>query len=274
VSTRLLAFGTMLAGALAATGIASAADLGGSAPVYKAAPVQTFSWTGCYVGGNAGGIFNNSNITSGPTISGAPFTDNVSSFNLSGTDFTAGLQYGCNKQVTPNFVFGIDSSFNWSGLSESVAFSHPAGGGRPFAYTGTVTQDLNWLSTTRARVGWAQDRWMVFAAGGLATGKIKSSYSDFEAGNDRAFFGSDSTTRYGWTIGGGVEYALSENWFVRGEYLYVDLGKTRYESFSNTPGSGTWLTEVDTRAHIVRAALTYRITTAESWFEWAKGGFK
>jgi outer membrane immunogenic protein len=267
-----LAFGSLVAVIVAAAGVANAADLGRPAPVYKAPPPQIFSWTGCYIGGAAGGIFNRSNVTSNPTVPGAPFTDNLTSLDFNDSDFTAGVVYGCNKQLSPNFVVGLDSDFSWTGISESVAFAHAAAGGRA-AYTGTVTQDIDWISTTRVRLGWAHDRWMVFAAGGLASGKIKSSYADLEAGG-RTFTGSDSTTKYGWTIGGGVEYALSQNWFLRGEYLYVDLGNSNYQSLSNTPASGTWFTEVDTKAHIARGALTYRFTTAPSLWQWAMGGFR
>ena len=272
VDMKQLAFGSLFAAVVMTVGAASAADLGRPAPVYKAPPVQVFSWTGCYIGGNAGGIFNDSNVTANPTVPGAPFTDNASSFNFSSTDFTAGVVYGCNKQVSQNFVFGLDSDFNWTNLSDSVTSLRPASGGRA-AYTQSITQDLDWFSTTRVRLGWASDRWMVFAAGGLASGKIKSSYADLEAGG-RTFTGSDSTWKYGWTIGGGLEYALSQNWFLRGEYLYLDLGKTNYQSLSNTAASGTWLTEVDTKAHVARAALTYRITNESSWFGWAANGFR
>jgi outer membrane immunogenic protein len=269
-----LVFGSFVAAAVAAAGIANAADLPRRpAPVYKAPPPQVLPWTGCYVGGVAGGIFNRSDVTSGPSVPGAPFTNNVSSFDLNDTDFTAGVVYGCNYQFNPSFVIGTDSDFSWSGLNESVGFAHAAAGGRN-AYTGTVTQDLEWISTTRVRLGWTFDRWMVFAAGGLASGKIKSSYFDAEALNGRTFTGSDSTWKYGWTIGGGVEYALGQNWFLRGEYLYVDLGNTNYQSLSNTPASGTWLTEVDTKAHIARGALTYRFTTAPSFYHWVTGGFR
>jgi outer membrane immunogenic protein len=268
-----LAVGSVVAAVMAMAGIANAADLPRPAPVYKAPPAPyAFSWTGCYVGAVAGGIFNRSNVTSGPTISGAPFTDSGTSFDLSNTDAVVGGVYGCNYQFSPNFVIGTDSDFSWSGLSESVAFAHAATGTRP-AYTGTVTQDLDWVSTTRVRLGWAHDHWMVFVAGGLASGKVKSSYADVDV-TGRTFTGSDSTWKYGWTIGGGVEYALSQNWFLRGEYLYVDLGNTNYQSLSNTPASGTWLTEVDTKAHIARAALTYRFTTAPSFLHWAMGGFR
>jgi outer membrane immunogenic protein len=267
-----LAFGSLFAAVVMTAGAASAADLGRPAPVYKAPPAQVFSWTGCYIGGNAGGIFNDSSATSNPTIPGQPFGDNANSFSFDNADFTAGVVYGCNSQLTRNFVFGLDSDFNWSGISESTSFAHGASGGRP-AYTGTLSQDLDWFSTTRVRLGWAQDQWMIFAAGGLASGKIKSSYADIDAAG-RTFTGSDSTWKYGWTIGGGLEYALSQNWFLRGEYMYIDLGKTNYQSLSNTPASGTWLTEVDTKAHVARVALTYRITNASSWLGWAAGGFR
>ena len=266
-----IALGSIVAMAMAASGAASAADLR-PAPVYKAPPpVQAFSWNGCFIGGNAGGIFNNSNVTAQPTISGAPFTDNFSSFDFSGSSGTACVSYGCNIQVSPNFVIGMDSDWNWSGTSESVTASRPAAGGR-LGYTQTITQDLDWFSTSKLRLGWTNDHWMVFASGGLATGKVKSSY--FDTGNGLSFDGSDSKWRWGWTVGGGVEYALTRDWFLRGEYLYVDLGSRDYQSLGTPGGNGTWLTDVDTKAHVVRAALTYRITTQSTWFGWALSGFK
>jgi len=272
VDMKQLAFGSVVAAVVTMAGIANAADLPRPAPVYKAPPPQGFSWTGCYIGGAAGGIFNRSDVTSNPLVAGAPFADNSSSFNFNDSDFTAGAVYGCTRQFAPNWVWGFDSDFSWTGISESVGFAHAAAGGRT-AYSGTVTQDIDWISTTRLRFGWVQGPWMVFAAGGLAAGKVKSSYADLDATGNR-FLGSESKNQWGWTIGGGVEYALSQNWFLRGEYLYVDLGSHDYTSFATVPGNGQWNTSVDTKAHIARAALTYRITTAGSWFEWAMGGFR
>ena len=74
---------------------------------------------------------------------------------------------------------------------------------------------------------------MVFVAGGLASGQVKSNY--LATSRRATYSGSESKTRYGWTIGGGVEYALSQNWFLRGEYLYIDLGKFDYTNLQ-TPG--------------------------------------
>ncbi len=68
------------------------------------------------------------------------------------------------------------------------------------------------------------------------------------------YSGSESKTRYGWTIGAGAEYALTQNWFLRGEYLYIDLGKFDYTDIHApaVPVGFTWNTEVQTKAHVAR----------------------
>jgi outer membrane immunogenic protein len=266
--------------ALASSGPANAADLPRPAAVYKAPVVAAFSWTGCYFGGNGGWIRNDSELTTYPSgaylsvLSAAQLAASTYSYSGSKSDFTAGVQYGCNKQYG-QWVLGLDSDFNWSGISESFNASHPANVALLLPpYTEALTQKLEWFSTTRARLGWAQDRWMIYAAGGLASADVKSSY--LATFGPTTYSGSESKGRYGWTVGGGVEYALDQNWFLRGEYLYIDLGKYSYTNLQGSPPSSvlTWGTDVDTRAHIARAALTYRITTASSWLEWAWGGFK
>ena len=251
---------------------AGAADLPVKAPVYTASPVQVFSWTGCYIGGNVGGIINSSELTAYPSGAFSPAAVAAGTYNYDANNsaFSGGVQYGCNRQYG-QIVLGLDSDFEWTGLNETVSAAHPPVA--PLvAYSETITQKLNWYSTTRARLGWAQDRWMFFVAGGLASGRVKSTYFSPPAGGF-AFAGSQSKTRYGWTVGGGVEYALSENWFLRGEYLYVDLGKYRYMSNSTPPSGFTGGTDVDTRAHVARVALSYRFTRAGSLLEWAMGGF-
>ena len=116
---------------------------------------------------------------------------------------------------------------------------------------------------------------MIYAAGGLASGQIKSTYLATFPG-PLPYSGSENKTRYGWTVGAGTEYALSKNWFLRGEYLYIDLGKFDYTDLQSpaAPAGFTWNTEVQTRAHVARLALTYRFTRAGSMLEWAMGGFK
>jgi len=256
---------------------ASAADIPVRAPVYKAPPAQVFSWTGCYAGGNAGGIFNDSSFSNAPsgaflapaTLAINPL--NTHSYKLNDSAFVAGVQYGCQRQFG-TWVVGIDSDFDWTGINETITTFYPAIPQAWLAHTDTVTQKLHWLSTTRAKLGWALDRWMIFAAGGLAVGRVSSSF--FGQSTDGTFFGSDDTTRYGWTIGGGIEYAFSQNWFLRGEYLYVDLGKTHFTAFGQQNPIFSFDTELKTREHVARVALSYRFTTAPDFLSWAMSGFR
>lgn len=90
----------------------------------------------------------------------------------------------------------------------------------------TTSAESNFLATVRGRLGLAFDRWLVYGTGGLAIGTVKTT--------DTALVNcgvactlevvSDTTTRTGWTAGGGVEYAFTPNWTARVEYLHVDLG--------------------------------------------------
>jgi outer membrane immunogenic protein len=264
---------------LALAGAASAADMPLKAPLV--APPPAFSWTGCYIGGNGGWIGNDSRLTTSPpdfvAVPAALRAASTYSYRFDNSGFAGGVSYGCNRQYG-QFVVGLDSDFDFTSLNQTLNASHPLvvipAVGTVGAYNEQLTQKLSWFSTTRVRLGWAHDHWMIFAAGGLASGHIKSSYvlSD-PTGVFVSATGSADKTRYGWTVGGGVEYALSNDWFLRAEYLYIDLGKFDYLSSNGAPG-GVWNTEVDTRVHVARMALTYRFTRAGSLLEWAMGGFR
>jgi len=273
-------------GGLAATGFtivsltASSANAADLRPAYKAPPPPppAFSWTGCYIGGNGGWIGNHSRATTTVGEAGFPpaaVANATYSYNLEDSGAIGGVQYGCQQQFG-QWVVGLDSDFDFTNLKETLSVSHAA---RPGVadYSENLTQDISWISTTRLRLGYSWDRWMVFAAGGLASGRIKSSYVLEPAAAAFDYVGSDSKTRYGWTVGGGLEYALTDNWFLRGEYMYVDLGSRDFFSAISaaTPGQPSlWNTDVDTRAHIVRAALSYRFTTAPGLWQWAQSGFR
>jgi outer membrane immunogenic protein len=254
--------------ALASRGPADAADLLRAAP----ADAPSFSWTGCYAGGHVSWLKNASDVTSSPQdgFSAAQIATNTFTYGGDGSNVTGGVQYGCNRQFG-NWVLGLDSSFAWAGIDESVNQFHlsPTIGN----YVDNLTHKLDTSSTARVRAGWVRDRWMIFVAGGLATGRVESSTATGFVGVPGAVFtGADDDFRFGWTAGGGVEYALAQDWFVRAEYLYVDLGKYSYTSFG--PAPLTWRTEVDTQFHVARVALSYRFTRAGSLLEWALGGFK
>jgi outer membrane immunogenic protein len=212
----------LLAGAgLLAFGLvsASAADLPrhqampAKAPVYVPPP---YNWTGFYVGINGGGGFGRSEYSS-------PLS---TSFDTSGG--LVGGTIGYNYQMG-QVVLGVEGDGDWSGIRGS-------------ATCGVTTCDTHnhWLATARGRLGYAIDRFMPYVTGGAAFGDIKTSI---------AGIGDATTTRTGWTAGGGLEAAIAGPWTAKIEYLHVDLGNAD----TALPG-----TSANFRSEIVRAGVNYR----------------
>ena len=216
---RLLIAGA-LALAFAATGQVLAADLPQPVPppqapaVYVPTVAPVYNWGGIYFGANGGYGFGNSEWSDPNNASGLGSTGNFST-----TGFLVGPTVGVNFQ-TDAFVFGIEGDFDasWLDGKSSSGFcgsGFPGGGGGALGF-GVAAQcetKNTWLSTVRARVGYAADRVLFYGTAGGAFGSI-------EAG---ANGGLISSTKAGWTAGAGVEVAFADNWTARVEYLYVDL---------------------------------------------------
>jgi outer membrane immunogenic protein len=222
-------FGTGLAALAFVAGSLStqAADLG--RPIYKApmSAVGYYNWTGFYLGINGGYEWGTS------SWSGLPGT----SFKPSGG--LVGGTLGYNVQMD-SIVVGIEGDFDWSGLSGNVAC---------VPGLATCETSSNWLATVRGRLGYSFDRWMPYITGGGAFGDVKATATAPAFGT--AF--SSSSTQAGWTVGGGVEFAMMSNWTAKIEYLHVDLG-----SFDTGPAP--IVNTVNYRQDIVRAGLNYRFT--------------
>jgi outer membrane immunogenic protein len=205
-----------------------AADMAVKAPPRAATPV--YSWTSCYLGANIGGIWEHDTtpITLfDPTgIATVAFTTGriASGFSYDRTSVLGGGQLGCNWQFT-NWVVGIETDFDGSNLRGGGTSNTTAPGFLPL--TSAVTQKLDWIGTTRGRVGvTAGNGVLLYGTAGVAYAGVSDSYfqSDAAAGGPVSIFASDSTTRFGWTAGGGAEVGFGQ-WSVKGEALYYDLGK-------------------------------------------------
>ncbi|MEO4001684.1 outer membrane beta-barrel protein [Mesorhizobium sp. CAU 1732] len=126
------------------------------------------------------------------------------------------------------------------------------------AGVGTVSAEsqLDYLGTVRARAGYAFDRALIYAHGGWAYGKTEQTLSltdEFTGATDSI---SSSTSRSGWTVGAGVEFAVTEMISVGTEYAYTDLGGK--DVFADElAGAGAYVSE-DVRFHTVKAALNFR----------------
>ena len=125
---------------------------------------------------------------------------------------------------------------------------------------------LSWLGTTRARVGWVatpDNRLMIYATGGVAYGGGSAHFNVFDSTTGAFCQGSPSSTRVGWTIGGGVEYAVTNNVTIKGEYLYAALGSST-STASETPLAATAFpgvvatAKISYNASIFRAGVNYK----------------
>ncbi|HET7847572.1 MAG TPA: outer membrane protein [Pseudolabrys sp.] len=248
--------------AIGGIGSAQATDLPVKAPVYKAPALAVPpSWTGWYAGVNAGygwGSVGNT-VVLDPTTT-VPAID--ASNHLNG--FIGGGQVGYNYQITPNsWVAGIEADIQYTNFtgSDSVSGSLPAifRPGSQFVYS--QDQRVDWLATLRGRLGWTpgDHTFLIYATGGLAVGGVKASNSLSLSGGGPliAWTGDSSSTRAGWTVGGGIEARVAQNWTAKVEYLFYDLGHLNVTGTSVPASAFVTTTDFEFRGNIVRAGLNY-----------------
>ena len=197
-------------GAVALAGTAVAADLPTREPppVYVP-PVPIFTWTGVYVGAQIGYAWGTSNTNIGDNF--GDFT----SFSTTNNGVIGGAHVGYNLELN-RFVVGLEGDVDGSSLSKTVT-GDPLIAGVLFVPT-TISGNLSVQGSIRGRLGYAWDRVLLYATGGVAFGGFNGSIST-PFGYD-----STSTTRVGWTVGGGLEYAVTNNWSIRAEYRYAQFG--------------------------------------------------
>ncbi len=251
---------------------AQAADL----PTRKEAPAPVFvpppfSWTGVYIGAHAGAGWSSGRATTTGYAAGFPVLAinwPTGSNGGGNTGFIGGGQAGYNWQ-TGQFVLGVETDFDGTSLSRNKSIIGP-GFIDPFGHNDFLTSNgsekLNWLGSTRARVGYAvtsDNRLMIYGTGGFAYGGGNEHLNVFDTNNGWLWYNSQSKTRTGWTIGGGVEYAITYNITLRAEYLYYDLGSQTLTTTGNIaalnafPGSFA-STKVNFDGSVVRAGVNYK----------------
>jgi outer membrane immunogenic protein len=209
------------------TAAANAADMPQRPLPMPRAPVFVpfFSWSGFYLGINAGYAFGDTNWTN--TLTGITTGD----FNANG--FMAGGTIGYNMQFG-SAIFGVEADFDWSGVK-----------GATNANCGPNCETRNtWFATARGRIGYAFDRFMPYVTGGAAFGDVKLQGTGITAHSD---------TQVGWTAGVGIEYAFLNNWTAKLEYLYADLGSV------NCPAANCIVPiEASLQLNIVRGGFNYK----------------
>jgi outer membrane immunogenic protein len=281
---------TLLLGAVASVallaGPAIAADLPAKAP--PIAPVAP-SWTGFYVGVNAGGSFGSDTETQNATFTSTALGANTLLSNTmqhAPNGWLAGGQLGYNWQVSRSYVLGLEADWQWtSQKATSTSCSLPASvaffgaGANGFGWCSSSQEKLTSLGTARARAGTLVGDSLWYATGGFAWATVKDNYGFNGFANPTIFPGalqpgpflpsgaSFSATRTGWTVGAGVETKLGGGWSAKLEYLFVDLGTlTQTYGISINPAFGPAFTSGAASAtsslhitdNIVRTGLNYK----------------
>ena len=217
---------------IALTAGASAADMAARMPVK--APVvfaPVFTWTGPYIGIVGGGGWGDSDFRVG---------NNARTRGLSPDGGFVGGTLGYNWEVN-SFVLGLEGDIAWAGIR----------GSRNCGVGLTCKVDQDYIGTVRGRVGYAFGPALIYATGGYAVSDVKARI------NVAPLLGtspSQTKTRSGWTVGGGLEYAFWNTWSAKAEYLYADYGS---ETYFGT-GSGAPRTRVKFNESLFRVGINYR----------------
>jgi opacity protein-like surface antigen len=232
------------------------------------APIS--SWRGFYVGVNAGGGFgtNRARETGLPNTGALALLasrDFTLDHNASG--FVAGGQVGYNMQFN-RWVVGIEADIDGANIGGSsqvtgVGVAQRNGGVAFPTNFVRASEKVDYIGTVRGRIGGlVTDDLLVYATGGLAYGRVNHS-GQYHYATPVDYLVNDSSTQVGWTVGAGVEYMIAQQWSVKGEYLYYDLGN--HTVLSNFAGGGNqFRSQFDYATHgsILRAGLNYNLDWA------------
>jgi outer membrane immunogenic protein len=185
-----------------------AADLG----VAPLAPLPVFTWTGFELGVQLGGGAGQTSVNTA-TFAGLQVSDTYSDSGVFG-----GIHLGYNYQFSGPFVIGAQVEYNFAGITGNASVPP----------LNTLETSIREFGSVDARLGFAFNRLLIYAIGGFAYGDIRNQIALFGlAPGVIDFFG---TNRYGFDVGGGLEYNFYGNWTVRAEYRYYDWGTRGYTS--------------------------------------------
>jgi outer membrane immunogenic protein len=213
------------------TGAALAADLPARIPTKAPIVAAPFSWTGCYVGVHAGAGWARTGFTD--VGAGAFIAPTGPEIDVnSRTGFVGGGQVGCDYQFASNWVVGAAGDFSWASIDGET--NDPFFAGKTPGVPLSLHSRTDFLASATGRVGYAWDRYLVYAKGGAAWSHDKYQVNNFNC--TATIFVSCNTsateTRLGWIAGGGLEWALAPNWSALIEYDHYGFG-TRGLTFTD-----------------------------------------
>jgi outer membrane immunogenic protein len=204
------------------------------------------NWSGLYLGGHVGYLDADASVdlshTTGAIIYSDPFDPSTRDLD-SGSSWLGGFQVGANHQ-RGNLVIGVEADASWTDVEADGRFTTIDTG--PCAPNSCTQWDINTsisaLGTVRGRLGLAWGQALLYGTGGLAwamTDTEQKSHHNGPTFPDAGGVVSGDSSHIGYVVGGGLEWALSPRWSIKGEYLYVDLGEADYHLTGTTTPGGT-----------------------------------
>ena len=237
----------LLISGIALTALVASPAIAADMPVkYRPPPPPIFSWTGCYLGGYAGGAGQGSNVAEFTDLGNTTrhsFSGGVSASNIVpshswsddlGSSFIGGGTLGCNWQpVGSPFVLGLEGEFGYLKLSDETFDPNTLAGTQTTPDVLGSAKVGNWYGMVTGRLGYAFDRILLYVKGGAAFVRTQASVLDqctaTGCGNWLiSTSGSETVTT--WTVGGGVEWAFAPNWSVKGEYMFIGLDNHEFQT--------------------------------------------
>ena len=265
--------GTLILAALSTSALAADLPSRRAPPVFVPPPVAAFSWTGYYIGVNAGYAFDTDHTFN--TVGNTP----VQAANIAAgvrpafardrsSCFTGGGEIGYNYEFSNSAYFGGNGGVV-VGIEADAAYDGPGSSSNFVGTTGVFSSfqsRTEFVGTVRGRLGYAFDNFLVYGTGGFAYGGVRDNINFPGVGAAGPFFGNRSTIRTGYSYGGGLAYAIPTTSFLnffhssavtlKAEFIRYDLGSSSVQVTNATGLSYT--SNIKTTGNLVRAGIDYK----------------
>ena len=209
----------------------------------KASSPGVFSWSGFYAGVNLGHSWYDGDIRTDAGVesfsppsyfvaSDIAAINQLASGSFRGDGSVGGVQVGANQQIG-SFVLGFEADFGAFGLTGTRVGVYDIPIGIPAQGTVRVAMETDWLFTARGRLGWTpSSNLLIYATGGLAVTELSVSNSYTDTAPTAGVGGSSaSKLMFGWALGGGAEWALTQHWSLKAEYMHIKFGSVSTQGF-------------------------------------------
>lgn len=252
---------------LASTTCVAAADFGG--PSYdgslKDGPgITVHNWSGFYVGAHAGyGWADWSSSVAHPCPKCLPQQHQADAFagsgDLGGDGWLGGFQVGAARQIGP-WVLGVEADVSWPDMSGSHTFR------MDYDTDWAVQSSIELMGTGRVKIGYSLGRVQVYGTGGVAWAIVDSDMQTVSITGPVVMSElSSSTSHVGWTVGAGMEWAMTDRLSVKADYLYIDIGEEDHDpkglAYAGTPQQFNHheLMSEDLKIHTVRVGVNVKL---------------